>query len=149
MGLGDQVPEGDAVSEIPMPKAGPRPICPYCQNEALRVTGKAIYPKREDLHGGTYYQCPPCGAYVGCHPGTDKPLGNLANATLRALRSRAHGLFDPLWKSGTMKRKEAYQWLAGELGIEFKKCHIGWFDEPRCRAALAVLKSRETKPPGR
>jgi len=58
-------------------------ICNYCGNNAEMVSGDAIYPHRPDLYHRKFYRCQPCGAYVGCHEGTDKPLGRLANAELQ------------------------------------------------------------------
>jgi len=120
-----------------------RPICPYCQNEALRVTGDKLYPRRADLHTKTFYACPPCHAYVGCHPGTDRPLGALANQSLRRWRNRAHFAFDPLWKGtgAPLSRTEAYRWLAGELGIKGEDCHIGLFDEDACRRTVEISRA--------
>ncbi len=115
--------------------------CPYCSTEsetvlAELVTGREIYPNRPDLHFRNFWQCEKeCGAYVGCHLDDGngiRPLGRLANAQLRAAKSRAHRAFDPLWKDKLMKRKQAYAWLAGELGIQVDDCHIGMFDVAMC-----------------
>jgi len=111
---------------------GLTPICKYCGKFSVKVTGKEIYPHRPDLHGLTFYQCGPCDAYVGTHKGTDRPLGRLANKELRKAKQDAHYHFDTIWRSGEMKRKAAYKWLAGKLGIDPKDCHIGEFDEEQC-----------------
>jgi hypothetical protein len=127
-------------------------VCPYCDRPAALVTGAAIYPHRPDLFGLKFWQCAPCDAYVGCHKagahvdgvisdGT-LPLGRLANAALRKAKSAAHAAFDPLWKSRSMKRGEAYRWLARELGISSANCHIGMFDIDACRAVVAAVKAR-------
>lgn len=58
-------------------------ICSYCNNEAKLVSGNVIYPHRPDLAYLRFWQCAPCAAYVGCHKGTTKPLGRIANAELR------------------------------------------------------------------
>ena len=111
---------------------GLTPICPYCNQFSKLVTGKEVYPHRKDLFNLNFYQCNPCVAYVGTHKGTVKPLGRLANAELRKSKSAAHRAFDPLWKLGDMKRKEAYKWLAVALGINASDCHIGMFDVSTC-----------------
>lgn len=36
-----------------------------------------------------------------------------------------------------MSRSEAYQALAGHLGIDLNSCHFGWFDAAQCKAAAA------------
>ena len=69
------------------------------------------------------------------------PLGRLANAELRRAKSAAHAAFDPLWKSKRMKRRDAYGWLARELGISRDNCHIGMFDIAACRAVVRAAAS--------
>lgn len=124
--------------------------CPYCGAKAALVTGMVIYPHRQDLADKKFYQCAPCGAYVGCHPpavngrgglgiGTT-PLGRLANAELRKLKTEAHAAFDPMWKGGGMHRREAYGWLAKQLGIAANDAHIGMFDEVQCRRVVVIVK---------
>jgi hypothetical protein len=88
-----------------------------------------------------FWLCHPCDAYVGCHPGTTRPLGTPANADLRVLRSRVHAALDPLWKGGRVRRSEAYERLAVAMGIPGEECHVGMFDEARCRDALAAIRS--------
>lgn len=41
--------------------------CDYCGNDAMLVSGRAIYPHRPDLFRLNFWQCAPCDAYVGCH----------------------------------------------------------------------------------
>lgn len=72
------------------------PDCPYCGQESMQGTGVDVYPHRPDLQHLVFYSCAPCQARVGCHPGTTRPLGNLANAELRAARIEAHTQFDKL-----------------------------------------------------
>ena len=111
-------------------------ICPYCLAPAKLVTGAIIYPHRADLATLMFWACQACDAYVGCHKTTTTPLGRLANAALRRAKSNAHRVFDPLWKSGEISRRDAYQWLADKLVIPFKKTHIGEFDEAMCARVM-------------
>ena len=117
-------------------------VCPYCQQKAELVTGDVIYPHRPDLHQLQFWQCVPCMAYVGCHRGTTRPLGRLADAELRQAKQDAHAAFDELWKqitpAGTFDRSGAYKWLARQLGIEVRQCHIGMFDVETCRRVVAI-----------
>lgn len=125
------------------------PICPYCNKPAKLVTGAAIYPHRKDLHHLKYWQCEPCGAYVGTHKDSKKnaPLGRLANAELRKAKCAAHAAFDPLWKERVFEsRRAAYKWLAEKLGIESKRCHIGMFDVAMCHAVVKVSLASEINP---
>lgn len=118
------------------------PICPYCGRPSEKVTGKNIYSHRTDLDNKTFYRCKPCDAYVGCHPGTDEPLGRLANSELRLAKRRTHLWFDSIWKSGAMSRTQAYEWLAGQMGIKVEDCHIGMFDKEQCERVTRI--SRES-----
>lgn len=90
-------------------------ICDYCGTPADFVDSSVVY------HGhsfGMIYLCPRCGAYVGVHKGSDKPLGRLANSELRNWKKAAHAAFDPLWKYGPYRgrRNEAYRWLSEKMG---------------------------------
>ena len=116
------------------------PRCPYCGNESIKSTGDIVYPHREDLKDKVFYECLPCEARVGCHNGTDKPLGSLANLELRRVRSAAHGFFDPLWKKGFMTRDNAYVALAFELNIPFKFAHIGQFNIEQSKKTIIWAK---------
>lgn len=116
------------------------PACPYCNNESVLVSGDWIYPHRPDLFNKWFYVCWKDDAYVGCHPGTKNPLGRLANASLRKAKSAAHAAFDPKWKTKQMKRGAAYHWLAQQLGVLDKECHIGMFDLETCIKVVEVCK---------
>lgn len=125
-------------------------ICPYCGKPAVFVDSAEVY------HGRSYgmiWLCRDCQAWVGVHRGGKKPLGRLANKTLRTLKMQAHAAFDPLWKDGLIDRltlpkgveqmkdrNRAYLWLAFELGVAPAQCHIGMFDEDRCRQVIEVCE---------
>tara|TARA_Y100000310_G_scaffold281775_1_gene302514 strand:+ start:1145 stop:1627 length:483 start_codon:yes stop_codon:yes gene_type:complete len=121
------------------------PVCPYCGNRSALVQGDTVYPHRPDLHNKNFYYCnyQHDPAYVGCHPGTKEPLGRLADANLRKLKSRTHQVFDPLWRQNHFDtRKHAYRWLAERLSIEEKDCHIGMFDEMTCTLAIGACYAK-------
>ena len=120
--------------------------CPYCTQPAILVGGREIYPHRPDLAAKNFWACAPCKAYVGCHDagvgqgdGT-KPKGTLANAETRQARKNAHAAFDPLWKGRRMRRRDAYGWLAQELGIKYRDCHIGEFDAAMCQRVVDAVE---------
>lgn len=115
-------------------------LCPYCNAVAERTTGARIHPKRTDLAEKVFYMCRPCRAWVGCHPNTTRPLGRLANHELRRAKQAAHTSLDFLWNTGTMSRKEAYQWLAGAMNIPSKGCHIGMFDVAQCEKVVESVE---------
>lgn len=116
------------------------PICPYCKKPATLVTGEEIYPLREDLRDIKIWSCNPCGARVGCHNGTNKAKGTLANAETRHWRMEAHAAFDPIWRDGDKDRFHAYRWLAKELSINPNKCHIGSFDRFMCERVIKICE---------
>lgn len=126
-------------------KPQPEVDCPYCVRKARLVNGNVIYPHRPDLATKFFWQCAPCDAYVGTHVNSTRhyPLGRLANAELRGLKQRVHAIFDPVWKKGGISRKEAYKRLAEKMGIPMEECHVGKFDERRCRLALEMLGRKE------
>lgn len=111
--------------------------CPYCNKPV-----EFLADSSEIYHGKNYgpiYVCRTCQAWVGCHKGTTNPLGRLADKELRSLKIALHDEFDSIWKSGMMTRKDAYQWLAGQLGIPVDECHIGMFDNEMCKKAIDVV----------
>ena len=111
--------------------------CTHCEKPARLVSGITIYPGRQDLAKNYYWYCKPCGAYVGCHPDSIKALGTLANKDLRRMRKKAHDAFDPLWRDGSLTRRQAYFELSQYLNISVYKCHIGMFTIRDC---IKVLK---------
>lgn len=118
--------------------------CPYCKNRALLVDSKEVYSKSY----GMIWICTPCQAWVGCHANTKdhKPLGRLANKELRQWKQLAHRSFDPLWRrkadrqgvSKSKARKSGYKWLAKEMGMDARVCHIGMFDVTDCKRVVTV-----------
>jgi len=119
-------------------------MCPYCAKPAVLADSAEVY------HGRSYgmiWICRPCGAYVGCHKNSKDhaPKGSLANAELRPLRIAAHAAFDPLWKSGDMKRKEAYAWLKAALDVDFP-IHIGESDVDMCHRIITACANHQDVP---
>lgn len=111
-------------------------ICPYCHS-------KSEYRDSSEIYGrsfGMIYICPKCKAYVGVHKGTDRALGRLADAELRACKIEAHSYFDELFKRGIMKRRDAYRWLSRQLGIPKEYTHIGMFSPDTCRRVVSICK---------
>lgn len=112
--------------------------CPYCGAEATFETGAVIYPHRRDLASKVFWACLPCAAWTGCHPGTNKRMGRLANAETRQLKMAAHQVFDPIWKSKRMSRTKAYKWLQEQTGLSERECHIGWMSDENLRFVIEL-----------
>lgn len=128
--------------------------CNYCLQPAQLIRfGEPFYPYGKRDYGPVW-ACPPCQAYVGCHDGTENALGRLANAELRQAKIEAHAAFDPLWKtkmeregcSKSHARKAGYKWLAEQLGIPYKKCHIGEMDVGQCARVVEICNARRREP---
>lgn len=87
----------------------------------------------------------------GCHPGTTRPLGTVANEQTRNARIRAHSVFDQLWnpvmcgKLCFNSRKRAYEWLAKRMKMHKNDCHISMFSAEQCEEAErhCLEKARE------
>lgn len=113
------------------------PKCGYCGQRA-----------RLEWHirWGYRYRCVACDARVGCHKGTQVPLGTLANAELRVARGAAHEMFDALWQlkmekervSKSSARAAAYRWLAKHFNQ--KQVHIGSMDLAQCARVVEICR---------
>lgn len=131
------------------PPSAPLVVCPYCGENAVLVDSKQVYLSGKDY--GKLWICWPCKAWVGTHRNSPqhKPKGRLANVELRMFKIKAHAAFDPRWRyrkaHGT--RNEAYKWLAEQLGIPVKECHIGWFDVADCKRVIEVCQANPPCPP--
>lgn len=117
-------------------------LCPYCKGEPMLRDSNVVYGRS---YGPIWY-CEPCNAWVGCHPGTNDPLGRLANATLREAKKRAHEAFDQIWKKKIMSRTAAYAWLSRRLGIPKKYTHIGMFNVETCSKVITLSKALVSVP---
>lgn len=124
-------------------------LCPYCDRPVSLVTGRVLYPHFRGAWEKPYWFCAPCKAWVGCHDGTQRPLGRLADAELRRAKQAVHAAFDPLWEAkmrrdGCSKgraRGAGYKWLAEKLGIDRKRCHVGMFDVATCLRAVEICSA--------
>lgn len=113
--------------------------CPYCGGKTEYIDSAAIYGRSY----GMIYLCKSCRAYVGCHEGTAQAKGRLANAELREWKKKAHYVFDPIWQSKKMWRKQAYQWLSEKMGIPTDYTHIGMFDVEECKKVISICNDYE------
>lgn len=121
-------------------------ICRYCGGVIRPVPAESIYgasAKRLGLAGEQIYQCQNCNARVGCHKGTTRPLGNVANEALRLKRIETHRVFDGWWKSQHMTRTGAYKWLSQQMRLPSGKTHIGGFEMDQCQQVIALCGAEE------
>lgn len=104
----------------------------------LRTTQKFHYRNGQPRKFWGCSRWPDCNACHGAHP-DGKPVGRPGTPEEKKARQAAHAAFDPIWQKGMMKRKQAYKWLARELGFE-KDCHIGSFDVLMCKKVVEVCE---------
>lgn len=116
----------------------PPEICPCCGGAVELVSNEVFY--KRVLGWPLTYRCMDCDARVGCHPGTDLPLGTLADEVTRRARRAAHAAFDPLWqRKGKKARSRAYQALANALGLP--QAHISWMDAQECAKVVQICEA--------
>ena len=117
-------------------------ICPYCGAVAVLRKGSFVYgekSKEEYLYVCSRY--PDCDSYVGVHAGTKYPKGTLADSQLRNKRIKTHKVFDLLWKSQLMTKKEAYRWIEYVMGLPKDEGHIAYFADYRCDELINICKN--------
>ena len=123
--------------------------CNLCGGEVEYISNAEIYGRK---YGSGYcYHCKKCGAYVGTHkPWPKKAMGILANEEMREWKKKCHALFDPFWKESKSKqrrRRNLYVRLAGEMEIDVKDCHFGYFDLNQLKYAYKILEQwKDTMP---
>lgn len=111
--------------------------CRFCADTVELVENSVIYRGRSFGDWPYAYWCGGCHAYVGLHPDTDLPLGTLADKRTRDARNTCKKSFEAIWRDGYMTRKQAYQWLADQMGIGVDQCHFGLFEPQQCQEAEA------------
>ena len=102
-------------------------ICRYCGGVIRLVPASSIYGESAERLGMKeewLYQCQNCNARVGCHKGTRRPLGNVANEVLRLKRMETHQVFDSFWRAKRMSRTKAYRWLSEQMELPESKAHL-------------------------
>ena len=124
-------------------------ICRYCGGLIRLVPAETIYgedsAQRLGLRHEMIYQCQNCNARVGCHKGTTRPLGNLANESLRLKRMETHKVFDAYWKARHMSRTAGYHWLAKAMHLNAEQAHIGSFEMDQCQRVIDLCRTDNKK----
>ena len=124
-------------------------ICRYCGGAVRLVSASKVYGSAAAIRLGierqNFYQCQNCNARVGCHPGSTRPLGNLANEALRMKRLETHHVFDSFWKERGMSRTQAYKWMAQKMRLSEELAHIGGFEMDRCQKLIKLCEKERNK----
>jgi len=97
-----------------------------------------------DSRFGRFYACEhwaqtKCEGLIGCHPGTNVPLGFPADLATRTLRHQAHLAFDEHWKKMKVSRRNAYRLLRQVMGLTPEQAHIGQFTKEQCQRLLQII----------
>ena len=127
-------------------------ICRYCGGVIRLVPARRIYGASTDrlgLSNENIYLCQNCNARVGCHKGTNRPLGNVANEVLRLKRMETHQIFDTFWQRQRMSRTAAYKWLSKEMKLPKAKAHIGGFEMDQCQQVIDLCRQTEAMASGK
>ena len=126
----------------------PRPICPACGSEARLMFGSDACPDRPELADEPVWACTICAeTYAECRPGTEEPIGSLADGGLRYARAQVIGQFhrlvrEAVWPELTRDRLPGFiAAMTGRDRAEFVEPHA--LDLERCQRAYAAL-SRAT-----
>ncbi len=101
-------------------------FCTGCGTEVdARLTdGSEMYSHRDDLDSHQFWICDTCGAFVGCHPRSTRPLGYLASSEIKVWRKNIHAILDPLWKKKKIGRSQAYAYIGNRLGRTYHTAEI-------------------------
>lgn len=123
---------------LPIPRQ-----CDNCASFDIAFKNNILLYGRECGEWPYCWHCSSCDAAVGCHSGTDTPLGRMADKKTRKLRAEAHKWFDPLWKSGAMTRSDAYDLVAKHLQINSSECHISQLSIEQLKFVIEQCKDLE------
>jgi hypothetical protein len=138
----------------------PHPCCDYCGAPAtLARAGDENYPYREDH--GPLWMCAPCQAWIGVFPRSKRnvPLGRLADARLRELKTLLYDALEPLAQAKVRRdgcnvfeaRAKGIRWIAQEIGVESpEKQSIHTFDAEQCERAVEAIQrftQKSERPP--
>ena len=111
--------------------------CPFCGGRVVFRSAEGIY--HDNRKNVMLYICshyPGCDSYVRADPITKKPIGTMADRTLREFRKEAHHSFDQLHEKGYMTKAEAYMWLSQKLALPLSETHIGLFGNYYCEVVM-------------
>lgn len=127
----------------------PRPVrCDECGSPCVELQSKKLMGMHIKGPWDLIWHCGSCLAFVGCHQGTDVPMGLMANRDTRHARYMAHETLDPLWrgKRAIAERAEVYAWIAAFLGIAPEVAHISMLNEEQCNRLIAGVENfKETR----
>ena len=117
--------------------------CPYCGAPAICRPAGMIHGGNTWQNGIFLYVCsrwPECDSYVTAHKYTLKPMGSMANKSLRFKRIQAHQMLDELRQRRHMDTWAAYVWIQMKKNLAPDKAHIGMFSEEMCDQLISICR---------
>ena len=124
----------------------PRPIkCDNCGSPRIALQKRSFIGMRTYGKWDLVWHCGDCFALVGCHEGTDIPMGLMADALTRDARHKAHKVFDELWRGRRRlfpDRASAYVWFARVMDLAPEAAHISMLDERQCEKRVALVEAQ-------
>ena len=121
------------------PRLLPPTKCDNCNSNRVGLTSNSVIYGEEKGKWPYVYYCDDCTAVVACHPNTYDPMGYMAPSKIRRLRARLHKLLDPIWKLNYLNRSDAYDWLARQLSLADRTCHISQLTQLQLETAIELL----------
>lgn len=118
--------------------------CPYCGASAICRPASTVYGAKTIDRKSYLYVCsrwPDCDAYVSAHKKDRKPMGTMANHSLRRKRILAHQALKRLQKERHMNKWAVYVWLQAKMGLDESQTHIGMFSEQMCDQVISLCHS--------
>lgn len=118
-------------------------FCPYCGSPAALRPASAVYGSSTMDKGSYLYVCrrwPACDSYVNAHKTDRRPMGTLANSSLRHKRILAHRALEQFRLAVHMEKWAVYLWLQGKLGLTESQTHIAMFSEEMCEQVICLCR---------
>lgn len=123
--------------------------CDVCGAETSLVHNIEIYGKPVgEWEWHVLCSDPDCGAHVETKPGTSIAVCKMSTPQTRQARVMAHRVFDKLW-SNSFQRRSAYAWLAQQMKLSRRECHIKLFSYEQCHEVVRLVKTLEPTFPER
>lgn len=135
--FGLQINSPDVVKKITNPLKPPT-ACPYCSGAVTLVTNDVIYG--EAMGWPLIYYCQNCYARVSCHPGTNIPMGVMADRKTQKARVEAHQHLDALLRGKSdWHRQQLYKLIAAIMGVRIAR--ISYFNAEECNRIIQMCKT--------
>lgn len=105
-------------------------FCCNCNEwvNAKAVPASHVYPKRHDLQGKIYLQCPTCSGTVGAHR-DGRPLGCIPTPAVRSMRITIHDRIRGIVGDRRLTTCLVYRYLSGCIGQEYHTGNIKSVEE--------------------